>query len=135
MPRRKKSEERLALEFAFLLTGLGAVSAGIALWRHHAARAWIFGAIGVAAPLLALAVKPLWLAFFRSWMKLAEGMGWVTTRVILTLFFFLVLTPVGLLRRAMGRPTLDTRWKDGKISYWVPKEPIEPTIERYAKRF
>lgn len=135
MPRRKKSEQRLALEFAFVLAGLGAGAAGIALWRHHQARAWVIGSIGIAAPVLALLAQPVWLAFFRLWMKLAEGMGWVMTRVILTLFFLLVLTPVGLVRRAMGRPTLDTQWKDGKTSYWIPKETVEPSIERYAKRY
>lgn len=135
MARGRKSEERLALEFALILAGLGGAAAGIALWRHHATRAWVFGSIGVAAPALALLVKPVWLKLFRLWMKMAEGMGWVMTRVILTLFFLFVLTPLGLARRWMGRPTLDTCWKDGKTSYWIPKEPVEPSIERYAKRY
>ena len=135
MPRRRKSEYRQALEFAVVLAVLGVAFAGISLMRHHGARAAAFAGAGLAALALALLARPVWLFVFRKWMKLAEGMGWVMTRVILSLFYFLILTPFGLVRRLMGKPTLDTAWRDGKASYWIDKEPAEPSLERYAKRF
>ena len=135
MPRRKKTENRQALEFAGILAAAGVVFAGLSLWRHHTSRALWFGGAGLGVLVLALVARPLWVRFFRAWMKLAEGMGWVMTRLLLTVFYFLVMTPVGLFRRWTGRPTLDTTWHDGRSSYWIDKEPIEPTIERYAKRY
>jgi hypothetical protein len=135
VPKPKKTEYRRALEFAAILAGAGVIFAGLSLWRGHGSRAAIFAGAGLGSLALALAVRPLWLAFFRLWMKLAEGMGWVMTRVLLTLFYFLVLTPFGLVRRLMGRPTLDTTWRTGKGSYWVDKEPVPSTIERYMKRY
>jgi hypothetical protein len=36
----------------------------------------------------------------RWWMKLAEGMSYVSSRIILAIIFFLVLTPIGLIKRA-----------------------------------
>jgi hypothetical protein len=68
-------------------------------------------------------------------MKMAEGMGWVMTRVILTLFYFLILTPFGIVMRLLGQPTLDTAWHDGKTTYWVDKAPVEASLDRYAKRY
>src|SRR5258706_8816710 len=127
MPRRKKSESRQALEFAAILALLGAAAAGLALWRGHGARAAVFAALGLAALGLAAVARPLWLRLFRAWMKLAEGMGWVMTRVLLTVFFFGILTPVGLVLRMFGKSTLDTAWKDGRATYWIDKEPVEAT--------
>ena len=135
MARRKKSEYRRAVEFAGILAGLGGISAAVALFRGHGTRAAVFLGLGLGALALALAARPVWLGFFRLWMKLAEGMGWVMTRLILSLFYFVILTPFGWARRLTGNPTLDTAWRDGKASYWIDKEPIEPSLERYAKRY
>jgi hypothetical protein len=132
---RRKSEARRAIEFAAILAGVGLAFAALALWRHHAHRAVVFAGAGLAALALALLVRPVWLALFRLWMTLGAGLGWVMTRVLLTVFYFAILTPFGLFRRMAGKPTLDTTWRDGKPSSWIDREPVEPTIERYAKRY
>ncbi len=51
----------------------------------------------------------------RLWWRLATVLGWVNTRVLLTVFFFLVLTPTGVMMRLFGRSPLrtaraDTTW-------------------------
>jgi len=133
--RRIKSEYRRALEFAVLLACLGTAFAVVSLVRRHQTRAAIFAAAGLLPLVMAGIARPIWLEFFRLWMKLAEAMGWVMTRVLLSVFYFLVLTPLGWARRWTGRPTLDTAWGDGKPSYWVEKEPVDRSIERYMKRY
>ena len=135
MARRAKSEYRRALEFAVILACLGVVFSAVALLKHHGARAAIFAGAGLGALGLAVVARSVWLVFFRLWMKLAEGMGWVMTRVILSLFYYLILTPFGWVRRLTGNPTLDTVWRDGKASYWIGKEQVERSIERYTKRY
>jgi hypothetical protein len=135
MPRRKKTESRQALEFAAILAGIGLVFGGISYGRGHVGRAELFAGIGVGALVVALLARPLWVGFFRLWMKLAEGMGFVMTRVLLTVFFFLFLTPFGIVMKLLGKPTLDTAWRDGKTTYWIDKEPVEVSLERYAKRY
>ena len=135
MARRKKSEVRQSLEFAAILAGLGLVFSGLSWWRGHETRAAVFAGVGVGALAVALIVRPLWIRFFRLWMKLAEGMGWVMTRVILSVFFFVVLTPFGVVMRLLGKSTLDTKWPDARSTYWIDKEPVEASIARYAKRY
>jgi hypothetical protein len=130
-----KSEYRRAVEFAAILAFVGAVSAVVSFFRGHGTRAAVFMGLGLLALALALAARPVWLALFRLWMKLAEGIAWVMTRVILSLFYFVILTPFGWARRLTGNPTLDTAWRDGKSSYWIDKQPTERSLERYAKRY
>lgn len=54
--------------------------------------ALVLGGIGLFFPWLAQLIH-------RGWMALAEGIGWVMSKLILTLVFFLVLLPVALLSR------------------------------------
>ena len=55
----------------------------------------------------------------RIWMRFAEALSYVMTRVILGIVFFLVLTPIGLVRRMTGWDPLGRRRAPGE-SYWVP---------------
>ncbi len=43
------------------------------------------------------------------WFGLAQALSWVSSRVILTLVFFLLIVPVGLVRRAMGKDPLQRK--------------------------
>src|SRR6185295_3415643 len=38
----------------------------------------------------------------RAWMFLAEVLSWITTRIILGIVFFLVMTPIGVIKRLSG---------------------------------
>jgi hypothetical protein len=83
----------------------------------------------------AFALIPVWLRLFRLWMKLADGLSWVTTRLILALFFYVVMTPYGLLSRWLREDPLDLAWKDGRPSYWIDVPEGERTPERYENMF
>ncbi len=57
----------------------------------------------------------------KVWMGLAVALGWVNTRIILSLIFYTVLTPIGVVMRLFHDP-LDRRLRDARDSYWVRKE-------------
>jgi hypothetical protein len=135
MPRRKKTEYRQALEFGAILAVVGVAFGALSLWRQHQARAALFAGVGLGALALAVFARPVWIRLFRKWMWVAAGMGWVMTRVLLTIFYFLVLTPVGVVRRISGKPTLDADWRKRRASYWIDREPVEAAIDRYARRY
>ena len=56
-------------------------------------------AFGLVAP-MALRVPN------RVWWRVAQAIGWVNTRILLTVFFAVVLTPVGVVMRLFGRNPL-----------------------------
>lgn len=57
------------------------------------------------------------------WMKLAMVLNYVMTRVILTLAFFLAITPTGLLVRLFKKDLLSLTIDPQQQSYWVRVEP------------
>lgn len=65
---------------------------------------------------------PNWLEpLHRVWMLLAAAMGFVMTRVILSVLFYFVLTPVALFSRLIGKRYLDEGFRDERTSYWVER--------------
>lgn len=88
---------------------------------------WLVGTVlfawSFAAP---MSLNPL----YRQWMKLGLLMSRITTPVILGVVFFLVLTPMGLVMRAMGRDPMARKLDQGCDSYRVaskarPREHVE----------
>jgi len=70
----------------------------------------------------------------KGWMKLAEGLGFISSRIILSLVFFLVLTPIGLIKRATGWDPLQRRAASGD-SCWLPYSERQHNPRHYEKMF
>lgn len=104
------------------------------LWRGKNVSLGFILAGGVLAVLglaLPAALKPLQ----KLWMTLAILMGWVMTRLILSILFFLVLTPISFLLRLTGKDILDIAIKPQEDTYWKfrPKKAVPPSD--YEKQF
>ena len=132
---RQQDTAKQARRFSWMLLVIGSALASFSLWRGHTTRAEIAFGVGALAPLLAYLAPKVWLAFFAKWMKLAEVLSWVSTRVILTVFFFLILTPYAAFLRLIGKAPLDLKWKDGRTTYWIDKPEMKPDLQRYHRAY
>ncbi len=70
----------------------------------------------------------------RSWMLLAEGLSYITTRIILGFVFFLVITPIGVWKRLSGWDPLGRRGACS-ASYWKPYSARQHDPRHYEKMF
>ena len=132
---KPKDTAKQARHFAWALLIMGAALAGFSLWRQHPNRAAVALGVGALAPLLAYAAPKIWLAFFARWMKFAEVLSWFSTRVILTVFFFLILTPYAFFLRLIGKAPMDLSWKDGRKTFWIDKPAVAPDLKRYHRAY
>ena len=90
-------------DFGLLVGGIfGAIGFWPLVWRHQSQRLWAV-ALFVALVLPALVAPPTLAPAYRVWMKLAEVLAWVNTRIVLGVVFFGVVTPIGLVMRLTGR--------------------------------
>ena len=135
MPRKKHDPRRQARNFGLMLLPILLGLAGIAWWRGRERAAVIMGVLSVIPPILTFAAFPLWFRFFEAWMKFAEILSWVMTRVILSVFYFGFLTPIGFVMRLFREDPLNRNWKKRQPSYWIDKKPVAHSVERYEKQF
>lgn len=124
---------RTLTSFALIVGGAVLVIAAVQ-WRRGAPQwVWVTLMAITATLLLAAAVAPSLLRpVYRGWMRLGEVLAWVNTRILLTLIFFLVVTPIGLLMRLFGRSPIATRKED---SYWTDVEPHSYGDRHVEKQF
>jgi hypothetical protein len=102
-----------------LFAALALIILGIAIWGSNWKLVyWAFGILALAAvgglPLRASA----WV-----WVLLGEVLGWVNSRILLTLLFYLVLTPIAILYRTFGKKDW-FRFRTKAESYFVVREKI-----------
>ena len=94
-----------------------AVLAGIAWWRGHTLSWKVLGALA-GALLLAGALIPSRLGpVQRGWMAFARRLSKVTTPIFMGIVYFLVITPIALIMRAVGRRPMEHAETDG--SFWI----------------
>jgi len=80
--------------------------AAFMIWRGRITAAGITGGIGAFLLVFGLTYPPLLKYPSKAWWAMAGVLGYVNARVILTVAFLIVLTPIGLLWRALGRDPL-----------------------------
>ena len=59
--------------------------------------------------------------FKKIWIKFGELLGKVIAPLVLSIIYFIVITPIGLLLRIFGKDLLGTKLLDKK-SYWIKRE-------------
>ncbi|HTZ39991.1 MAG TPA: SxtJ family membrane protein [Syntrophales bacterium] len=131
---KKIPMDRKALRnFGLLMAGMLLVVGGWMWWKSAAGWPWIGGGavllaiIGLAMPMI---LKPL----YRAWMIFALILGWIMTCVILALVYFLVVTPIGYLGRALGEQFLHLK-RSGQDTYWVRKTGPARQKSDYERQF
>jgi hypothetical protein len=56
---------------------------------------------------------------YRAWMGLAFTMGWIVSSLLIILLYYLMVTPIGLIARLVGKKFLDLRFREEKGTYWI----------------
>jgi len=103
----------LTVGAAFLLLG------GLAWWRGAGLVAVGLGVVGGALGVAGTLVPGRLSAVHRAWMGLARMLSRVTSPIVLGAIYFGVITPIGLVRRGLGRNPLVHRATDA--SYFVAR--------------
>jgi hypothetical protein len=124
MKLKLKEEPKEWLKFTAVMAVLGVVMAALLHRRRLIAIEVVAGvSIALALAICACAVRPRWFrGFYRAGMtasfRVGQALGWVW----LTIFFVLLLTPLGLLLRLCGKDLLEVKRRKTD-SYWRAARP------------
>jgi hypothetical protein len=78
---------------------------------------WIVSAILSSTAL----IQPSLLApVYKGWMSVGQVLGWINTRIILAVIFYVLLFPIGLLIRLFGKDPMERKLnREEEISYRI----------------
>lgn len=117
----------IALVFFGFLSALG-------FFMNKPLPTYIFGSLaglGLGFIIIPSPLRPI----YTTWLKIAHFIGRIVTALILTLLYYLVITPSALIKRMLGGSPLPVKPNKQKMSYWVTRvEPAQPK-ERFLKRY
>lgn len=98
----------LILMFGFVLPWIFSYSTPY--WPFIAAS--LFSIVALLRPVLLGPVN-------RVWLKISDVLGWINTRLVMGIMFFLLIAPIGMLMRLFGKDTLNTKLSDQQTSYRI----------------
>ncbi|MBI1841016.1 MAG: hypothetical protein HYR88_09225 [Verrucomicrobia bacterium] len=125
MKLKLKENPREWQKFAAVLCVFPAALAIVAVRQGRMPRwALVYVAIVIVAVLLASLVWPrAFRPIYRTGMTISFHIGQVMGRILLTVFFLLILTPIGWLLRLCGKDLLRLKKESAEGTYWRPVKP------------
>jgi hypothetical protein len=132
MPGASPSELRrfgLTVGGMFLLLGL------VSWWRGHVLPPRVFWTLGVLLVVPGLLAPAILGPVQRAWMRGGAMLGEVNSRILLTVFFYLVVAPFGFVLRTFVRDPLDRSMRGREPSNWIKRKPAPLDRARYEQQF
>ena len=129
--KSKKSDLR---NFGFTVGIILLIISGFLFWKEKESFQ-IFFAIGITLFLTAIAIPAVLKPVYWIWMIFATILGWIMTRLILSILFYVILTPIGLVSRLFGKQFVELRWDKSNDSYWNLRTNEHLQKENYEKQF
>ena len=132
--RKIKSGRKDLQDFGLTIGTILVILGCIALWRGKASAAYLltpgaaFIVFAITAP---QALKP----FQKIWMALSIIIGFFVSHLILLCLFYLVITPIGLAAKLLGKDLLDQRIERKRPSYWHDRRGEVRTRQSYENQF
>lgn len=115
----RKSLRKFGLVMAVALAVLGFL---VFFLGSHPQRAFSLWAVGAAFLIIGLVLPIALRSIHICWMALALSLGWVMSRLILAILFYLVITPIGLIMRLFGYDPLMRKFDPNAQTYWIKRE-------------
>jgi polyferredoxin len=69
-------------------------------------------------------------ATYKVWMIFALTLGWFVSKIVFTIIFYAVITPIGFVAKLVGKEFLDINFTKKRESYWIKKSSSKPDYEK-----
>ncbi len=132
--KKIKSSTTELKKFGILMFTVLFVLGGFLLWRERPFYIYIFP-ISILFLLTGLIRPALLEPVYKAWMTLAVSMGWVMTRVILSIMFYLIFTPISLISKVLKKKYLSLGPDKTEDSYWIYKDAGKKAKSNYERQF
>ena len=90
--------------------------------------------VSAVAAVVGLIEPKLLRPIYVIWMAAVLPIGWVVSHVMIAVVFYLIITPIGLTMRLLGRDPMERKFDATAKSYWKPRQQQTET-NRYFRQF
>ena len=90
---------------------------------------YLAAAFFITGLILPSVLKPV----YKVWMAISVVMGFIMTKVIMVIIFYLIVTPIGLIASLTGKEFLDMKIDKSAKSYWIAREKTQNIKADYEK--
>ena len=115
-----KTDAKTLRKFGLVVGGVFALL-GVIFFLRHKAHWPYFVWPGVGLMVFGAMLPRILKWVYLAWMAVAVVLGFVVSNVLLTLFFFLVMLPIGLIARLAGKDFLSLKLDRAAKSYWIKR--------------
>jgi hypothetical protein len=129
-------DDRALQHFAALMTTLLLLAAAWLFFIRRDAGTTLWFVLAILLLIALALLRPRLLRpLHTGWMALALTLGALVSRLLLTLFYYLVVTPIALILRLIGKDSLQRKIKKEGASYWIRRPEKEMKKEDYKRLF
>lgn len=129
-----KSEKSDLRKFGITIGVILLIIAGFLFWKEKESFQLVF-AIGIILFVSGITIPIIIKPVYWIWMIFAIILGWFMTRVILSLLFYMIFIPIGLISRLLGKQFIELRWNKNDSTYWNYRSPKQMNNASYEKQF
>ena len=129
-----KSEKSDLRKFGITIGIILIIIAGYLFWKDKESFQ-IFITVGVVLNVLGIVIPVVLKPIYWIWMIFATILGWIMTRVILSLLFYVIFTLIGLILRSFGKQFIELNWDKTDSTYWNYRSGGVFEKENYEKQF
>ena len=109
-------------KFGFMMGGLFAlIGSWPFLFSNGEVRVWALAVSAIlllAGGLVPQSLQPV----YQGWMWIGALLGWINTRIILALCFYILVFPIGCVMRLLGKDPLLKHWDSSLHTYRMPRQ-------------
>ena len=78
-------------------------------------------ALSVVLSAMAFVFPPALKPFHRVLMSIGETLGWVNSRIILSVVYYVLIVPIGAIRRMTGKDAMRRKFEPAAETYKIPR--------------
>jgi polyferredoxin len=129
-----KSDESEWKKFGLTMGIILAIIGFFLFWKRNDGYPYL-GGLAAVSFVLGLFLPSALKYVYKGWMILAVVLGFIMTKVIMAVTFYLIVTPLGLIASLTGKEFLDMKIDRNAKSYWIPRETTQRKKSDYERQF
>jgi len=129
-----KSEKSDLRKFGITVGLILMIVSGFLFWKEKESFQILITS-GAILLILGVTIPVILKYIYWVWMIFATIIGWIMTRVILSLMFYAIFTPIGFILRLFGKQFIELNWNKTDSTYWKYRTKSIFEKEDYEKQF